>query len=72
MTTRSKSFHIKKKETAYAQSELALYLDEDSSIENAAVQRLQSRIKHTKIENANHESSNTWKGQEDNRINQSN
>jgi hypothetical protein len=51
---------------------LTLYLDEDPSIENAAVQRLQSRIKHTKIENANHESSNTWKGQEDNRINQSN
>ena len=37
---------------AYAQSELTLYLDEDSSIENAAVQTLQSRIKRTKIENA--------------------
>jgi Domain of unknown function (DUF892) len=31
---------------------LTLYLDEDSSIENAAVQTLQSRIKRTKIENA--------------------
>jgi ferritin-like metal-binding protein YciE len=31
---------------------LILYLDEDSSIENAAAQRLQSRIKRTKIENA--------------------
>src|SRR6478609_8283199 len=35
-----------------SKQKLTLYLNEALAIENAAVQRLQSRIKHTKIEDA--------------------
>jgi tRNA A37 threonylcarbamoyladenosine synthetase subunit TsaC/SUA5/YrdC len=51
-TRRRNNFSVSKRKEITHEQKLTLYLNDDVAMENAAVQRLQSRIKQTKIDNA--------------------
>ena len=48
-TRRRNNFSVSKRKGITHEQKLTLYLNDDLAMENAAVQRLQSRIKQTKI-----------------------